>query len=159
MRWLRDPDHDRLRWAIALSRAHYGGSDADDERLAAAILSRLEQFAATESEPDPEGVLDDALIAAWHDSEIHSGIAYPVLFYDVRNRGRSAVTEPCIYCGRRHSHGNLEGDRVPHCGEHTHDLTPSGRHRNPYAAGFSRCNVWHRNYILRPRPLVAASDR
>jgi hypothetical protein len=111
---------------------------------------------------DPVG---EALIANWHDVEMirpphqRAKIPFPVLFYDVVSRGHQAQTEPCIYCGRRHAHGNLEGSRVPHCGLHTHDLTVTGRRRWLYARGVTLCDVEHRDYILRPRPLGARIRR
>jgi hypothetical protein len=39
--WLEDPEYDRLRWAIARSRGHHGGSTEKDEQEAAAIIDAL----------------------------------------------------------------------------------------------------------------------
>ncbi len=99
-----------------------------------------------------EDPLDRERILAWHDHEMWGGVEHPVLWYDIRRNG-IATTEPCIWCGRRHTHGDLEGSRVPHCGEHTHDLTRSGNRRSPFARGATRCRVHHRDYIIRRRPL------
>ncbi len=99
----------------------------------------------------------------WHDYDEHGR---PVLFYDRvkfgagRGVGYTAVTEPCVYCGRKHRHGtdkdgDGDGSRVPHCGPHTHDLTPTGRHRAYWAKGVIMCHVDHPDYVLRRRPSTA----
>ena len=97
-----------------------------------------------------EDPLDQERILAWHDHETYQGRDYPVLWYRLDGQDL-AVTEPCIWCGRRHHHGDLEGSRVPHCGDHTHELTPAGNRRRPYTYGVTRCPYHHRDYILRRR--------
>jgi len=98
-----------------------------------------------------------APIAGWHDVED----GRPVLWYDLApgDSGHSlAVTEPCIYCGKRHTHGtdrtgNGDGHRVAHCGRHTHDVTRTGRRRSVYARGVTVCpGCQDRGYVLRRRP-------
>ena len=96
---------------------------------------------------------DDALVAAWHDSEVRGNRAYPVLWYTVdRSYPESCTTEPCIWCGRRHHHGSGDGSRAPHCGLHTHEYTSTGRRRSPMVMGVKRCTTDHRQYILRRAP-------
>jgi hypothetical protein len=100
-----------------------------------------------------------SLIAKWHDVED----GRPVLWYDLErwNDGiYSAITEPCIYCGKRHTHGagrdgDGDGHRVAHCGSHTHDLTPTGLRRSIYARGVTVCSCHEdRDYVLRKRPVT-----
>ncbi len=101
--------------------------------------------------PYDEDPIDRYRVLAWHDHESWRGEEFPVLWYDVTRDG-TARTEPCIWCGRRHTHGDLEGSRVPHCGQHTHDLTPKGNRRTLYSRGVTLCPFHHRDYILRRRP-------
>lgn len=89
---------------------------------------------------------EDAAVLGWHDHETFQGRVYPVLWHE---GGR---TEPCIWCGRSHTHGDEDGFRVPHCGTHTHDRTPTGRPRSTWAKGVTVCRVHHRQYILRRKP-------
>jgi len=96
---------------------------------------------------DRDDPLDDERVLAWHDWEEYGGIKYPVLWYT-----GDGDTEPCIWCGRRHHHGDLEGSRVPHCPDHTHELTAKKNRRSPYARGVTRCANHHREYILRRKP-------
>lgn len=69
--------------------------------------------------------------------------------------------EDCPYCGRRHHHGSTSaepdqngtfGRRVPHCSDHTHATTASGRRARLTAD--NRCGEWHEQYVL-----VPAEDR
>lgn len=89
---------------------------------------------------------DDLAVEAWHDWEEYKGIKYPVLWYT-----GDGDTEPCIWCGKPHHHGDLEGSRVPHCTDHTHVETPKGNRRSPDAKGMTRCTKQHRDYILRKK--------
>ena len=41
--WLTDPEHDRLRWAIARLRGHAGGPERADEQEAFELASFLRQ--------------------------------------------------------------------------------------------------------------------
>jgi len=109
---------------------------------------------------DPE---DERRAREWHDFEVFRGKAYPVLFYTIDHprywRGRpvsasTVTTEPCIWCGSRHHHGNGPGSRVPHCAGHSHELTPTGRRRSVYAKNVAKCPNYHRDYILRERKEV-----
>lgn len=101
---------------------------------------------------DNEDEADEAQARAWHDFEVYDGRSYPVLWYTPDRDQCCATTEPCIWCGRRHRHGNMPGSRGPHCGPHTHETTPKGNRRSLYARGVTRCSVHHRDYILQPRP-------
>lgn len=121
------------------------------------LFINVPQKWTTDAETD---AIEEGLIASWHDVERFRGVDYPVLFYTVRRdrlRIWHAQTEPCIYCGQRHRHGadddgNGDGSRVPHCGDHTHEFTPTGRRRTIYAHGAVRCHGHHRDYILRRPP-------
>lgn len=53
---------------------------------------------------------------------------YPVLKC-VKRKGLW-VTQPCLYCGRRHHHGAIEGHRIAHCinrGKLLEIVLPDGR--------------------------------
>ncbi len=65
--------------------------------------------------------------------EVHGLKAFAVL----RRQDSSAPTTPCPFCGERHTHGESDGHRVPHCREVTYPIvkTPSGitlRHPDGY---------------------------
>lgn len=99
--------------------------------------------------------LDDEVVLQWHHYVVVDGKAFPVLFYGLAPGYHSpqygghapVITEPCIWCGRRHQHGDLEGSRVPHCAvPHTHDRTPTGRESRRQDRRI--CRIRHRDYII-----------
>jgi hypothetical protein len=63
-------------------------------------------------------------------------------------------TEPCPYCGVRHTHGapaakgagEAYGHRVPHCSNHTHATTRTGKRARLTAD--NKCRVSHPLYRL-----------
>jgi hypothetical protein len=87
----------------------------------------------------------------WPEDEV------PSLYYTPERVGDGyvATTETCPYCGQSHQHGadasgNGDGHRSAHCGRHTHELTPTGRRRSPYARGVAICpGCQERGYVLR----------
>lgn len=80
----------------------------------------------------------------------------------VRHRGGFndlQFIDPCVYCGLKHWHGagdpklfegtpldGTYGTRAPHCAEHTHDLTKTGKRKAVTAT--TRCNEMHDDYVL-----------
>jgi hypothetical protein len=74
--------------------------------------------------------LHAALVAEWHDVDDCSaadGGGHPILWYDQKRHAGtwrwrpyySAISEPCIFCGKVHTHGagydgNGDGHRAPH---------------------------------------------
>lgn len=107
--------------------------------------------------------LHEAALADWADfdtSTYKGGVVatYPVLRYTLelvshtrhyRKPVYVAVTEPCLFCGEKHTHGAADGSRSPHCTDHSHDRTPTGRKKNIYAKNTIHCPGCAGGYVLR----------